>query len=42
MEAPASLMVFTSPEAELPAFLCTFLGSEQEAANEADALQQNP
>ena len=35
-------MVFTSPEAELPAFLCTFLGSEQEAANEADALQQNP
>ena len=42
MEAPAPLMVFSSPEAMLPAFLCTFLGSEQEATNEADALKQNP
>ena len=35
-------MVFTSPEAELPAFLCTVLDSEKEATNEAEALQQNP
>ena len=42
MEAPGPLMVFSSPEAKLPAFLCTFLDSEQEATNEADALKQNP
>jgi hypothetical protein len=35
-------MIFMSPEAELPAFFCAFFGSEIEATNKAEAIQQYP